>query len=429
MMKYKDYKIEDYLRDERFVRSVLEPTDDAQRYWDALIEAGALDIYTYTDAILLLSAWRDCQLKPSSEELQAIWQKIEEETHRDPSVTKTDGGGATGISRKGREILLPLSAALAAGIAAVLLLTWPPRTGQRTPEVLKVEPGFVIKSQAQEADKVVIISDQTQMELEGSNPAISYDREGLVSVRESPAPEHARKPLQAPSADSASPAATPSPASAAAPTTAWNQVVVPYGKMASLELSDGSVLRINAGTTVAYPQTFPDGTREIHVDGEVFADIAHDGRPFIVHTKDMEVLVKGTRFNLSAYTSDPFSQVVLVEGRVDVTMDGNDVSLTPGQAFTAEPEGTSVLIVDTDLYTSWTRGVYKFENEPIENVLVKLARFYNVTLVLPETSSGVICYGSLELRDKLSSILSGLMDIASFNFVIKDGAYVIRWNK
>ena len=141
----------------------------------------------------------------------------------------------------------------------------------------------------------------------------------------------------------------------------------------------------------------------------------------------MEVLVKGTRFDLSAYGSDDFSHVVLVEGAVDVASGGGNVSLAPRQAFMRSGGKTFVQMVSTDLYTSWTDGVYKFENEPVENVLVKLSRFYNVSLVLPKDPSGVICYGSLELKDDLKSILSGLMQIASFNFTIKDGTYTIRW--
>lgn len=139
--------------------------------------------------------------------------------------------------------------------------------------------------------------------------------------------------------------------------------------------------------------------------------------------------MKGTRFNLSSYTSDSFSQVVLVEGSVDVAHEKNLVSLVPEQAYTCDPKGSSVRLVNTDLYTSWINGVYKFENVPIEQVLLKLARHYNVTLVLPKNPSGVICFGSLELKDDISTLLTGLMRVASFNFVIKNGIYYIQFNE
>ncbi|MDR1153147.1 MAG: DUF4974 domain-containing protein, partial [Bacteroidales bacterium] len=72
-------------------------------------------------------------------------------------------------------------------------------------------------------------------------------------------------------------------------------------------------------------------------------------------------------------------------------------------------------------------GIYIFENEPIENVFFKLSRYYNVTMVIPEEVSGIVCYGKLELKEDLSVLLSGLMQIASFNFVIKDNQYIIQF--
>jgi len=139
--------------------------------------------------------------------------------------------------------------------------------------------------------------------------------------------------------------------------------------------------------------------------------------------------VKGTCFDVCSYDNDDYSNVVLVNGRVDVSYKGSNITLTPRQGFFATAEGTSVKVVDTDFYTSWINGIYKFKNESIEKVLVKLARFYNVTLVLPQEESGITCYGSLELKNDLSTILTGLMQIASFNFAVKDGAYFIQWNE
>ena len=63
MNDYKKYSIEDYLKDEMFIRSVLSPTPETKRYWDALIDAGALDIYTYTDAVLVLTGWKNSAMR------------------------------------------------------------------------------------------------------------------------------------------------------------------------------------------------------------------------------------------------------------------------------------------------------------------------------------------------------------------------------
>ncbi|MBQ9819302.1 MAG: FecR domain-containing protein [Bacteroidales bacterium] len=407
MNDYKKYSIEDYLNDEMFIRSVLSPTQETKRYWDALIDAGALDIYTYTDAVLILTGWKNSAPAAGREDLEATWRRIE------ASAAASETLPATASSRKDFPFWKGVRTALEAAAAALSLFLLLPQQESRTPKEIRVDPGFVLVTQAQESDNVVIVSDRQEIELEGSKPDVNYNPQGQLKVD-----GNVRETKQD---------TVPQIEMPALPETELNRIIVPYGKMASLTLSDGSTLKINAGTTVRYPKTFNGDTRTIEVDGEIFADVARDGRPFVVRSKDFDVRVTGTQFNLSSYSTDDYSQVVLVKGGVTVLLEGSEVALTPSQAFEKRPDGTSVLLVDTDLYTSWTQGVYKFENEPLENVLIRLARFYNVSLVLPESKSGVICYGSLELRDDLSTLLTGLMQIASFNFVIRDGAHVIQW--
>ena len=407
MNDYKKYSIEDYLKDEMFIRSVLSPTPETKRYWDALIDAGALDIYTYTDAVLVLTGWKNSAPAAGREDLEATWRRIE------ASAAEADTAPAEAPSRKDIALWKSVRTVLEAAAAALSLFLLLPQQENRAPKEIRVDPGFVLVTQAQESDKVVIVSDRQEIELEGSKPDVNYNPQGQLKVDGN---------VRETKKDTVPQIEMP-----ALPEAELNRIIVPYGKMASLTLSDGSTLKINAGTTVRYPKTFSGDTRMIEVDGEIFADVAHDGRPFVVRSKDFDVRVTGTQFNLSSYSTDDYSQVVLVKGGVTVSLEGSEVALTPSQAFEKRPDGTSVLLVDTDLYTSWTQGVYKFENEPLENVLVRLARFYNVSLVLPESKSGVICYGSLELRDDLSTLLTGLMQIASFNFVIRDGAHVIQW--
>src|SRR5690554_612172 len=82
-----------------------------------------------------------------------------------------------------------------------------------------------------------------------------------------------------------------------------NKLVVPYGKRSNLTLSDGTEVWLNSGTQLDFPSEFNGKTREIYVDGEIFIDVAHNLKiPFIVHAQDMDILVQGTSFNISAYS-------------------------------------------------------------------------------------------------------------------------------
>ena len=76
----------------------------------------------------------------------------------------------------------------------------------------------------------------------------------------------------------------------------------PFGRQSHLTLSDGTRIWINAGSKLVYPTTFNGDTREIHIEGEVYMEVAHDpSHPFIVHSGDMNVRVLGTKFYLSSY--------------------------------------------------------------------------------------------------------------------------------
>ena len=68
-----------------------------------------------------------------------------------------------------------------------------------------------------------------------------------------------------------------------------------------------------------------------------------------------------------------------------------------------------------------------FKNEPIENILLRLSRYYNVTMKLPTYASGISCSGKLELKDDLNQLLNGLTEITSMNFAVKKDEYQIKF--
>lgn len=104
-----------------------------------------------------------------------------------------------------------------------------------------------------------------------------------------------------------------------------------------LTFSDGSKVWVNAGTRVIYPTEFEKDKREIYVDGEIYIEVARDEeRPFYVRTKDMNVRVLGTKFNVTAYESEPIRSVVLAQGCVQVeTTQTPKAILAPNQMFSS----------------------------------------------------------------------------------------------
>lgn len=97
---------------------------------------------------------------------------------------------------------------------------------------------------------------------------------------------------------------------------AYNTLRIPNGKTFQLQLSDGTTVHLNAGSSLKYPVQFlKDAERKVFITGEAFLSVSKDAEhPFIVNANNLNVRVLGTQFNVSSYPEDAAIDVVLVEG-------------------------------------------------------------------------------------------------------------------
>ncbi len=170
----------------------------------------------------------------------------------------------------------------------------------------------------------------------------------------------------------------------------YNTLTVPYGKRFDIELSDGTTIFLNAGSSIKYPVNFIKGLeRQVFLTGEAYLEVATDKEhPFIVNADALNVQVLGTQFNVSNYLEDNRAEVVLVEGSVGMYSDeeifdkDKNVVLTPGLKGTFDEATTEIETkeVSTKVYTAWVSGELVFRNMTFDNILKKLERTYNVTI-------------------------------------------------
>jgi len=199
--------------------------------------------------------------------------------------------------------------------------------------------------------------------------------------------------------------------------TELNRLVVPYGKRSNLTLSDGTEVWLNSGTELDFPSAFSGKTREIHVNGEIFIEVAHNREmPFIVHTKDMDVLVQGTSFNISAYRDDIRKTVVLVDGKVKIESGSTVIAeLLPNEKVDITENNILKERVDVSEYISWTKGILEFNNTPMSEILKKIGRYYNVqfegTADIPLNKQ--TCSGKLFLSNNLDSVMTSVSILSS----------------
>jgi hypothetical protein len=400
MKDYTIYKCNDYLADDFFVKAMLFPSEKSELFWQEMIDRKGIDVDEFIAANMIIKTVEKNKSEITPERIEILWERIDADQKS--------------LQRKRKKILLYGAMLATACVAGLVILLFPQPAGNAETE--NNPAGYQVINRQQIPNEILIVTDNKQLEVDGDNPEVSYDATGALSVNNRPLSVN-DKALE-----------TKEPANKASE-AALNTISVPFGKRAQLKLSDGTILWINTGTTVFYPSFFSGKKREIYVDGEIYADVKPDAnRPFIVKTEGLEIYVHGTEFNLSAYKKDETKQVVLVNGSVEVRQDGNNLQMSPNQLFTVTGSGNSLKTVDTEIYTSWRDGIYIFEEESIETILLKLSRYYNVTMILPQHPSGIVCFGKLELKDDLPTLLSSLSQIASFNFTIKENQYRIQFN-
>ncbi|WP_420604135.1 FecR family protein [Flagellimonas sp.] len=213
----------------------------------------------------------------------------------------------------------------------------------------------------------------------------------------------------------------------------FNEIYVPYGQTFNLTLSDGTKVWLNAGTRLKFPRNLSATTqnRIVYLDGEAYFDVTRDEkRPFIVNAENLDIKVLGTQFNVSAYKSDGAIATTLVEGAVNVYENSNPdakILLTPSYqaAFVKENGSMSKKKVDTRIYTSWMENRLIIDNLSFEEILAKLERTHNVSIINQvEHLKNEVFKGEFE-NESIGTILSTIATSTPFTYKIEDNVITI----
>ncbi|WP_321347435.1 FecR domain-containing protein [uncultured Draconibacterium sp.] len=215
-----------------------------------------------------------------------------------------------------------------------------------------------------------------------------------------------------------------------------NELVVPFGKKTTLVLNDGTKVWLNAGTKFAFPQKFIGKKRKVYIDGEGYFEVAKDKeQPFIVSSEKINVEVLGTKFNMNSYSEDEQSETVLLEGSVVVWSDSklirDKITMSPNQKVTYDLTDKTLNVVsepDAGDYIAWIDGWYKFSNESLEQVLIKVGRFYNITFHYDnvEIQKALPISGKLYLKESFDEVMLTLSKVANIEFEIKGNNVIIN---
>lgn len=160
-----------------------------------------------------------------------------------------------------------------------------------------------------------------------------------------------------------------------------NTVSTPRGGQHKLILPDGTLIYMNAATSIKFPIDFAAKERKVELTGEAYFEVTKNvGMPFKVVTKGVEILALGTQFNVKSYGGEAIIQATLLEGSLQVQKAAVTRILKPGQQALITDK-IKVVKVYIDQEVAWKEGYFSFEDKDLKTILQEISNWYNVDIV------------------------------------------------
>ncbi|MDR6784397.1 FecR family protein [Pedobacter africanus] len=213
-----------------------------------------------------------------------------------------------------------------------------------------------------------------------------------------------------------------------------NTVSTPRGGQYQVNLPDGTRVWLNAASELKFPLSFAGlKERRVSLTGEAYFEVKKDAaKPFIVASDRQVVQVLGTHFNVNSYKEDTNTKTTLLEGAVKVqSLKGgspDEAMLKPGQQARIgnASSAISVATVDPLAEIAWKKGQFFFENEPIENIMKEVSRWYDVDIVYKDDFAGKTVWGSVTRYGNVSKVLSILELTGGIHFKIEGRRIIVH---
>jgi ferric-dicitrate binding protein FerR (iron transport regulator) len=169
----------------------------------------------------------------------------------------------------------------------------------------------------------------------------------------------------------------------------FNTLLVPRQGHYKLTLPDGTIVWLNAESSIRFPVAFDGNERKVFITGETFFQVAKDKtKPFrVVTNNNITVEALGTQFNVNAYNNEPFVAATLAEGSVLVTGGQTENILKPGQQAQIKPGSFQISTADIDEVTAWKNNQFKFKNTAVDNIMRQIERWYDANVVYEDSIS------------------------------------------
>lgn len=196
--------------------------------------------------------------------------------------------------------------------------------------------------------------------------------------------------------------------------TIWNEVSTSYAKNASVELSDGTSVKLGPCSRLIYPDKFSSSERKVFISGDVLFDVAKNPeKKFVAVSDNMDVIVHGTRFHVISFMDFKNEEVALLSGSVELCMhaDGTSVKLVPGDIIRYDKEKGNIKRLHFDV-NNYERVLdvdgLQFVDATLSEIVGTLSRRFKVDISVEDSIAGEKYYASFINGENLDEILNAL---------------------
>ncbi len=216
--------------------------------------------------------------------------------------------------------------------------------------------------------------------------------------------------------------------------TTWTTYETLSGEIRNIELEDGTSVVLNGNSILkVHKNLSAHRARTVYLTGEANFNVAraqNKGASFVVHTRDLDVEVLGTRFNVNSRERE--TSVYLEEGSVKIRQDtelAQEIYMSPGEKieYSVLDKKLELSRVQSAINEiSWREGIFEFEELPLDNILRQITEPYNYTYQIESPELGDRRY-TLRIPDNnLEFAISAVEKLTGTTIVDVDGKLVIK---
>lgn len=201
----------------------------------------------------------------------------------------------------------------------------------------------------------------------------------------------------------------------------YHTVSTNKGRQWQMTLADGTKVWLNAASSIRYPLSFTGNERSVEITGEVYFEVTHnEARPFKVKVRGQVIEDLGTIFNVNAYADEDALRTTLLEGAVRI----GSVTLKPGEQGAIKDGSLKVSPVNTEQVVAWKNGFFSFKKTPLKEVMLQLARWYDVEVAYEGNIPDMKFGGKINRNSNASQVLT-ILEESNIHFKIQGKKIIV----